>query len=88
MHESSLVRDLIAKAEQVVDAAGGGHVDSVRISIGALSPIVGDHLADHFAMAIGGTSLDGARLVVEESADITDPAAQDVSLTGVDLRGS
>lgn len=85
MHEQSLMKDLIRKAGEVVSREGGTRATRVGIRLGALSHMSPEHLREHFDRAAAGTTLEGAELDVEMVEDITDPEAQSIVLTSVDI---
>lgn len=92
MHDSTMMRDLVAAAERAAGEAGLGSVAAVRVRIGALSGVSPAHLAEHYDEAVRGTLLDGSELVVEAGPDgvaaLDDPAAQGVLLVGLDGEGA
>lgn len=77
MHESTVVRDLVAKASQVVQADGGDPqclsvVRAVTVRQGTMGHLSPSHLADYFAVAAAGTPVEGAELIVDVEGDDTD----------------
>jgi hydrogenase nickel incorporation protein HypA/HybF len=92
MHDSTMLRDLVAAAERAAVEADLGSVAAVRVRIGALAGISPSHLAEHFEEAVEGTLLQGSRLIVEQGPDgieaLDDPAAQGVLLLGLDGGGA
>ncbi|MBL8146223.1 MAG: hydrogenase maturation nickel metallochaperone HypA [Anaerolineae bacterium] len=62
MHELSLAESLIEQVERAVEAAGGGHVTALQLSIGALAGVDAAALRFGFDVAAQGTRLDGATL--------------------------
>jgi hydrogenase nickel incorporation protein HypA/HybF len=85
MHEVSLISDLIEKAAAVVTEAGAQRASRVRIRVGALSRISPAHLESHFRRVTTGSVLEGAVLDIEVVDDLTDPYAEDVIITSVDV---
>ncbi|WP_287788186.1 hydrogenase/urease maturation nickel metallochaperone HypA [Acidiphilium sp.] len=85
MHETSLVRDLIRRIEQAAAAHGAARVSGVRVWLGALSHLSAGHLREHFVVEARGSPVEGARLVITESDDLTDPDAQHLRLESLDL---
>ena len=85
MHEMSLMKNLIAKAVEVVDREGGTRATRIGIRLGALSHMSPQHLKEHFDQAAAGTPLEHAELEVEVMDDIADPEAQSIVLTSVDI---
>ena len=88
MHDSTMMRDLVAVAERAAMESDLGSVAAVRVRVGALSGISPLHLVEHYDEAVRGTLLQGSRLVVEPGPDgvaaLDDPAAQGVLLVGLD----
>jgi hydrogenase nickel incorporation protein HypA/HybF len=85
MHEESMLRDLIHKAEEVARREGGVRVTRVRLWVGARSHLGGPELTDRWAHAVNGTALSGAKVVVETSSDPDDPNAETVILRSLDV---
>ena len=86
MHESGLVRDLMARVEQEVDGAPGT-VRSLRFRVGALSGIGSESLrqgARHYALEVWSHV---PEIEVEESTDPTEPNALGVVLVSIGLGG-
>lgn len=89
MHETGLVRGLIRQIEQVAaqNAArvSGARISGVRVWLGALSHFSAAHFGEHFAIEARGGIAEGARLVIIESDDPTDPDAQHLRLESLDM---
>jgi hydrogenase nickel incorporation protein HypA/HybF len=83
MHEASLVRDLVRRADAVVAAEGAPRATAVTVRRGALCHVSADHLRGHFAGAAVGTRVEGAELRVESDDDATVPGASDLLLVSV-----
>jgi len=83
MHEASLVRDLVLRAEAVVAAEEARRAAAVTVRRGALCHVSADHLRGHFAEAARGTRVEGADLRVESDDDPTAPGAADLVLVSV-----
>lgn len=66
MHELSIALSIVEMAEERAEWMEA-RVAAVRVRIGPLSGVVPEALASAFDMAIEGTALAGARLVIEES---------------------
>ena len=75
MHEASLMRDLIAKIEQLAAAEGARRITGVCVWLGALSHMSPAHFREHFDVAVQATIAAGAALEIETSDDIADPNA-------------
>ena len=89
MHETSLVRDLVAKAVAEAERHGAASVASVEVRVGALSGISEGVLRSQFDHAVAGTSLAAARLDVILGPDgveaLSDEQAGHVVLTGLEV---
>lgn len=72
MHEASLIRDLVRKAETVVEAARAARATDVVVTQGRLGHASPAHLRAHFEIASTGTRLEGARLHVRTGGDDAD----------------
>ena len=66
MHDSSMMKGIIAKAQGAAQDAGARRVTAVRIRVGSLSGISPGHLREHYDDAAAGTSLEGSMLEIEE----------------------
>ncbi len=86
MHEERLIRDLVAKVNDLAERSDGVTIVRARIWIGALSHLTGAVLRDRWPDAAAGTPAAFVELDVRTSSDPSDPRAQDVVLTSVDLR--
>ena len=86
MHEEHLLRDLVEKVNEIARASPDATVLRARIWIGALSHLREEVLRDRWPQAAAGTPASEVELVVEASRDPSDPRAQQVVLTSVDLR--
>jgi hydrogenase nickel incorporation protein HypA/HybF len=80
VHERALMRDLLARVDEVARADGAARVASVRVRIGPLSHFTPEHFREHFADAARGTIAEGASVVVA-----SDAAGADVVLESVEL---
>jgi hydrogenase nickel incorporation protein HypA/HybF len=85
MHEASLIRDLIHKADSLAGSEHAVRVTTVQIWLGALSHMSAAHFRQHFEVASKGTIADGAALEIEESTDIRDPNAQELLLRRIEV---
>lgn len=85
MHEFSLINNLMHRIDAIAGEQQATKVVGVRVKLGALAHISGDHFREHFVHAARGTKAEGARLVIEESADESDPHAQDILLDSVEV---
>jgi hydrogenase nickel incorporation protein HypA/HybF len=85
MHELTLIAGVMRKVEEVAADAGTQRVVAVRLRLGALAHISPEHLREHFEIGARGTVAEGARVDVDESTDIDDPAAQEIILISVEV---
>jgi hydrogenase nickel incorporation protein HypA/HybF len=85
MHEFSLINDLMHKIESIAREHNGQKILSVKVRLGALAHISPEHFREHFVQAAAGTLAAGARLVVEQLTDESDPHAQDIMLESVEV---
>jgi hydrogenase nickel incorporation protein HypA/HybF len=85
MHEEALLREIREKIVEVAKANGAKRVTKVRLWIGALSEIPGDHMKEEWPRTVDGTIAEGATLDVESSKDIHDPRASDIIVTSLDI---
>jgi hydrogenase nickel incorporation protein HypA/HybF len=67
MHELSIALSLIEGAEEEA-ARHEGRVQALHVKLGPLSGVVKDALLSAFELASTGTTLEGARLFIEETA--------------------
>jgi len=65
MHELSMAMSIIEMAQEEAERRGGAHVSAVHLKLGALSGVVEQALLSSFEMAAEDTSLQGARLLIE-----------------------
>lgn len=85
MHEASLMNDLMAKIERVLDEQKAVRAVGVKVTLGALSHMSPSHFQEHFETATRGTRMAGARLDIDTLDDINDPGAQDILLEQVEV---
>jgi hydrogenase nickel incorporation protein HypA/HybF len=85
VHEASLMKNLMAKVEDLAREHGAGRVTRIGVKLGALSHFSPDHFREHFERAARGTVAEGASLDIELLTDIADPRAQDVILDSADV---
>ena len=85
MHEFSLISDLMKKIESVARQQKAAKIISVKVKLGALSHISGDHFREHFVHAARGTMAADARLDIVELSDQDDPRAQEILLDSVEV---
>lgn len=85
MHESSLMKGLMRKIMAEAELHRAKRVASVGVVLGALSNITPAHFSEHFDEAARGTIVEGAILQIACAEDITDPHAQDIMITSVEV---
>lgn len=85
MHELSLIHNLLAKIDTVVNANGGRRAVAVEVWLGALSHLSKDRFADYFEQFSRGTVAEGAWLDIELSEDMDDANAQQVLLKNIEV---
>lgn len=86
MHEHVLIKDLLKKVNEISAKEGKKKVISLKVKLGALSHISAEHFREHFNHETKGTSLEGAKLYVEELSDISHPKAQEIILESLELK--
>lgn len=85
MHETGVVRDLVARVRQAARDARAERVRGVSVWLGALSSFSPQHFREHFEDEVRGTALERAALHIAMSDDVADPNAQHVMLQSIDL---
>ena len=85
MHERALMRDVMARIEDVARAEGAARVTRVSVRLGALSHFTPDHFREHFADASRGTLAEGAAVDAEVDGDPAADRARDVVLESVEV---
>ena len=85
MHETGIVKDLVHRLERAAVNAGAIRVSGAHVRLGALSQFSPEHFREHFVDEARGTIAEGAVLVIAQSDDPLDPAAQHVLVESVDL---
>lgn len=85
MHESSLMKGLMKQILAEAESHHAKRVESVGVVLGALSNITPAHFSEHFIDAARGTIVEGATLEIANAVDITDPHAQDIMITSVEV---
>ena len=85
MHESTVMKGLMSKIEELALANKSSKVTGVHVKLGALSSFSEDHFQEHFELAAKGGIADGAKLFLTMDQDITSPSAQNVLLEEIDL---
>ncbi len=85
MHELSLMADLLRRIESVLNNNDATRAVGVTVKLGALAFISAEHFREHFEEGTRGTRIEGAKLEIETSEDMTDPHAQDILLASVEI---
>lgn len=83
MHEMSLLKDLLAKITSIAKERGVEQIISVKIKIGALAHISGEHFREHWQHAIPGHAAENAVLEIIEEHDENAPDAQEIVLVSI-----
>lgn len=85
MHEASLMNALMRRIETIAAAEGAEQVTVVRVRLGALAHMSPEHFREHWDVAARDGIAAHANLEIELSTDLTDPAAQDLTLLSLDV---
>jgi hydrogenase nickel incorporation protein HypA/HybF len=85
MHEASLMKNLMAKIEEVAREQNASRVIGISVSLGALSHMSANHFREHFEVASRGTVAEGARMDIQVLTDLNDPHAQEILLESVEI---
>jgi hydrogenase nickel incorporation protein HypA/HybF len=85
MHEASLMRALMKRIGQVAAESGAERVTAVSVRLGALSHMSPEHFREHWDVESRDSIAQDAALTIEASGDLSDPAAQDVTLLSIDV---
>lgn len=85
MHEHSLMKDVMARIEELAHAEGATRVTRIDVRLGALSHFTPDHFREHFEAASHGGVAEGALVVADVDHDITDARAADVVVESVEV---
>jgi hydrogenase nickel incorporation protein HypA/HybF len=64
MHELAITQSVV---DMVVERTAGRQVSAVRLEVGRLSGVVPDAMEFCYELLIGGTSLEGSALVIEQT---------------------
>ena len=85
MHETRLVRDLLATLASTAAGPNGRRITKIRVELGALSCFSPDHFREHFEIEASGTPAAGAVLEISVSTDPAHPRALDVVLDSIEV---
>lgn len=85
MHERALMRDVLARVEQLAGEEGAVRVTRIDVRLGALSHFTAEHFREHFADASRGGVADGALVVATLAPDVADAHAADVIVESVEV---
>jgi hydrogenase nickel incorporation protein HypA/HybF len=85
MHEASLMADLLRMITTLAAQEEAEKVTRVQVTLGALSHVSPEHFRFHFTQAVLGTIAAGADLDIQVRTDITEPQAQEIRLTGIEV---
>ncbi len=83
MHEAALVRDLVREVDSVARENSAGHVQTVRIEIGALSHVTRESLEGQFEVLAQGSAAQGAHLDITRSGARNAANASDVRIVSI-----
>jgi hydrogenase nickel incorporation protein HypA/HybF len=67
MHELSIALSIVETAEEEAARHGDVHVEAIHLKLGPLSGVAKEALLFSFDLACEGTSLQGSKLVIEET---------------------
>ncbi|WP_222615359.1 hydrogenase/urease maturation nickel metallochaperone HypA [Persicimonas caeni] len=82
----TLLRDLLRKIELIAAQEEASRVVGVKVRIGALAHISGEHFREHFEQATEGHVAEDAELEVVEMTDESDPLAQEIVLESIQVQ--
>lgn len=85
MHESSLMKGLIRKVEEIAREQNANRITRIRITLGPLANISPAHLREHFVMSSRGTIAEEAELDISSANDLSSSVVNDVILQSVEL---
>ena len=85
MHERALMRDVMARIDELARAEGALRVTRVDVRLGALSHFTPDHFGEHFEDVSRGTVAEGALVVATMGSDVTADDASDVVVESVEV---
>jgi Zn finger protein HypA/HybF involved in hydrogenase expression len=83
MHEGSAIANLVLQVTTIALQERATKVLRVHLRRGALCHLSTMHLQEHFAIAAQGTVAEGARLVITEATELSDPHAHELRLCRV-----
>ncbi|MGI9585141.1 MAG: hydrogenase/urease maturation nickel metallochaperone HypA [Acidimicrobiia bacterium] len=83
MHETRVVREMVAKVQAVAVDNGAVQVELVRFEIGAMSHVTPDVLASQFAVYAYGSMAENAELDIVRSENRESSDAFEVRLVSV-----
>ena len=85
MHELALLDDLLSHIDRIATEQRAIRVTAVKVRIGALAHISGEHLREHFVQATRGGIAENARLFIVEQTDQDAADAQDFVLDSLEV---
>ena len=85
MHERALMRDVLARVDQLAVEEGAVRVTRIDVRLGALSHFTPEHFCEHFDDASRGGVADGALVVATLGPDVADVHAADVIVESVEV---
>ena len=76
---------LMRRIEAVAAQERADRVTTVRVRLGGLSHMSPEHFREHWDVAARDSIAQDATLDIEVSGDLSDPAAQDITLLSLDV---
>lgn len=83
MHEARLMRDIVAKLEEIAEEEHADHIEEVKIEIGARSHVRPEALEGQFELLTHHSPAEHAHLEFTKSTDVAAPDAYDIRLVSV-----
>ena len=84
MHELSLMRDLMAKIQNLAAAHNAIRVTKIKVKLGPLSHMTSEHFKEHYDQVAIGTIAENAAIEIGEYNE-SGPYSQDVFLEGIEI---
>lgn len=85
MHEMSLMKDIVAKLDELSEQYKDREIKAISIKLGALSHISPEHFREHFDHACMDKPYKAADLKIEACSDESDPLAQEIVLENIEI---
>ena len=84
MHEISLMRDLMAKIQNLAAAHDAIRVTKVKVKLGPLAHMTPEHFKEHYYQVAIGTIAENAVIEIGEYNE-SGPYSQDLFLEGIEI---